>query len=166
RPVSCLQALVGAALFGGLGRKRPAREKMIGILLPPSGPTALLNVGVGLAGAVPVNLNYTSGPQALAIAIERCKIKTLFTSEKLLEKTGIPRTPGMVTIEEAAGSFSAGSKLADALAVALLPRFILRAWLVPPSIGLDTPATVIFSSRSTGIPKGILLSHRKYILNL
>lgn len=160
------KALAGAALFRGLIRKRCSGEKMIGVLLPPSVPTALLNVGIGLAGTVPVNLNYTSGPQALGIAIEKCKIKTIFTTEKLLEKAGIPRTSGMIMIEEAVKNFSAASKLAATLAAALLPRFLLRAWLVSSEIELDSPATVIFSSGSTGIPKGVVLSHRNIVSNL
>ncbi|PYV20991.1 MAG: acyl-[ACP]--phospholipid O-acyltransferase, partial [Acidobacteria bacterium] len=99
------RALIGALLFRRLILGRSRGEEMIGVLLPPSVPTALLNVGISLAGKVPVNLNYTASAEAIGVAIERCGIKTIFTSEQLLEKARIGKRPGMVMLEEAARSF-------------------------------------------------------------
>ena len=96
------KALIGALLFRRLVVKRCPGEKMVGVLLPPSAPTAVVNLGISLAGRVPVNLNYTAPLQAMNAAIERCGIKTIFTSEKLLERFAIPKRPGMILMEEAA----------------------------------------------------------------
>lgn len=160
------RTLVGAMLFRHLILERCRDEKMVGVLLPPSVPTALLNMGISMSGHVPVNLNYTASAEALSIAIERCNIKTIFTTEKLLEKFSISKRPGMVMIEEAAKSFSTSAKVLHTMAARLLPRFILRKWLLSTDLKLDSLATVIFSSGSTGIPKGVMLSHRNIVSNL
>ena len=88
------KTLIGALLFRRLVVKHCPGEKMVGVLLPPSAPTAVVNLGISLAGRVPVNLNYTAPIQAMNAAIERCRIKTIFTSEKLLERFRYSQTAG------------------------------------------------------------------------
>jgi acyl-[acyl-carrier-protein]-phospholipid O-acyltransferase/long-chain-fatty-acid--[acyl-carrier-protein] ligase len=163
------RTLVGALLFRRLILRQCADENMLGVLLPPSVPTALLNFGISLAGKTPVNLNYSSSSENLDFALERCRIKTLFTSEKVLERFSIAKRPGMVMIDEVTKCFSAASRVFYLLAARLLPAFLLRRWLLPrdPAVaGLDSLATVIFSSGSTGTPKGVMLSHRNIVSNI
>ncbi len=160
------EALIGAMLFRRVILDRCRDEKMVGILVPPMVPSALLNLGISMAGRVPVNLNYTASAEALDVAIERCQLKTIFTSEELLEKFSIARRPGMVMIEDAAQSFGDADKVLYSLAARLLPLFVVRRWLLPREVGLDSLATVIFSSGSTGIPKGVMLSHRNIVSNI
>lgn len=166
REVNFGRALVGAVLFRSLILKWCRDEKMVGVLLPPSVPTALLNIGISLSGRVPVNLNYTASAEAIKTAIERCGIKTIFTTEKLLERLSFPRTPNMVMIEDVAQSFSSSQKFFTLLAARLLPMALLLRWLLPREVKLDSLATVIFSSGSTGIPKGVMLSHRNIVSNI
>jgi acyl-[acyl-carrier-protein]-phospholipid O-acyltransferase/long-chain-fatty-acid--[acyl-carrier-protein] ligase len=160
------RALVGAMLFRRLILDRGDDEKMTGILLPPMVPSALLNVGITMAGRVPVNLNYTASAEALDAAIDRCQLKTIFTSEKLLERFAIARRQGMVMIEDLAKQIPLWRKITYLLAAWLLPRTVLKHWLVPRGLTLDSLATVIFSSGSTGLPKGVMLSHRNIVSNV
>ena len=160
------KTLVGAMLFRRLIIQRCRGEEMIGVLLPPTVPTALLNLGISLAGRVPVNLNYTASAEALSGAVESCKLKTIFTSEKLLARFSIEKRPGMLMIEDVARGLSPGSKILHTVAARLLPRFVLRRWLLSRQVKLDGLATVIFSSGSTGIPKGVMLSHRNIVSNI
>jgi acyl-[acyl-carrier-protein]-phospholipid O-acyltransferase/long-chain-fatty-acid--[acyl-carrier-protein] ligase len=160
------EALIGALLFRRHVVKQCPGEQMIGVLLPPSAPAALLNFGISLAGRVPVNLNYTSSKQAFAVAVERAGLKTIFTTEKLLTRLGIEKLPGMVMIEEVAKSFTRGDKVVWAAIARLVPTSLLRRCLIPRDVKLDSLATVIFSSGSTGTPKGVMLSHRNIVSNL
>jgi acyl-[acyl-carrier-protein]-phospholipid O-acyltransferase/long-chain-fatty-acid--[acyl-carrier-protein] ligase len=160
------KALIGALLFRRFVRTRCPGEKMIGVLLPPSAPTAVVNYGISLAGSVAVNLNYTAPHQAIDAAIERCQIKTIFTSDKLLERFGIAKRPGMILLEDAAASFSQLDKLIWGAIARLTPASLLRHALLPPEMTLDSVATVVFSSGSTGTPKGVMLTHRNIMSNI
>jgi len=160
------KALIGALLFRRFVVKHCPGEKMVGVLLPPSAPTAVVNFGITLAGRVAVNLNYTAPLQAVDSAIERCGIKTVFTSGKLLERFGIPKRPGMILLEDAAQSFSKIDKLLWAAIARLTPTALLRRILIPREVTLDSLATVVFSSGSTGTPKGVMLTHRNIISNV
>jgi acyl-[acyl-carrier-protein]-phospholipid O-acyltransferase/long-chain-fatty-acid--[acyl-carrier-protein] ligase len=146
--------------------KRCPDEKMVGILLPPSVPAALLNFGISLAGCVPVNLNYTASKRAMEVAVERAGLKTIFTTEKLLSRLGIEKQPGMVMIEAVAARFTKLDKLVWAVLARVVPTALLRRGLIPSDVKLDSLATVIFSSGSTGMPKGVMLSHRNIVSNL
>jgi acyl-[acyl-carrier-protein]-phospholipid O-acyltransferase/long-chain-fatty-acid--[acyl-carrier-protein] ligase len=166
RELSFGRALVGTMLFRRWILRHCDEEKMVGILLPPSVPAALLNFGATLAGRITVNLNYTTSAESLAAAIGRCGIRTIFTSQKLLERFDIAKRPGMVMVEDVAQSFSRAAKILHTLAARLLPRFVLKHWLPPREVELDSLATIIFSSGSTGIPKGVMLSHRNIVSNV
>ncbi len=160
------KTLIGALLFRRLVLKRCPGAKMIGVLLPPSVPTAVLNLGITLAGRVPVNLNYTAPLQAMNSAIERCGIKTIFTSEKLLERFDMPKRPEMVMLEDVAKTISAIDKVVWAAIARLTPVSLLRRALIPREVTLDSLATVIFSSGSTGMAKGVMLTHRNIVSNV
>jgi acyl-[acyl-carrier-protein]-phospholipid O-acyltransferase/long-chain-fatty-acid--[acyl-carrier-protein] ligase len=160
------RALVGALLFRNLIVRRAPDEPMIGILLPPCVPAALANLAVSLAGRVAVNLNYTASAESLEHAIRECGLRTILTTQRLLEKCQIARRPEMILVEDLAKGISRGAKLRALLAARLLPLSVLRRCLLPRDLKLDSLATVIFSSGSTGLPKGVMLSHRNIVANL
>lgn len=160
------QVLVGALLFRHDVVKRCDGQDMVGLLLPPSVPAALLNFAITMAGKVPVNLNYTASEEALRIAIDRCDLKTIYTSRSFLEKVGVPHHNGMVFVEEVSGAFTRFGKLRTAFLLRLTPVALLRRLLLPRDLPMESLATVIFSSGSTGIPKGVMLSHRNIVSNI
>jgi acyl-[acyl-carrier-protein]-phospholipid O-acyltransferase/long-chain-fatty-acid--[acyl-carrier-protein] ligase len=72
----------------------------------------------------------------------------------------------MVMIEDLAGRITKVDKLVWAVVARVVPIALLRHWLIPAEVKLDSLATIIFSSGSTGMPKGVMLSHRNIVSNL
>jgi acyl-[acyl-carrier-protein]-phospholipid O-acyltransferase / long-chain-fatty-acid--[acyl-carrier-protein] ligase len=139
---------------------------MVGILLPPSIPGALVNFAAMLSGKIPVNLNYTASNETLASCAAQCKLETVITTRLLLEKIPLQVPGKAILLEEAAASPSGAEKI-----MALLLWFLPGWWLERKLAGaktrsLDELATVIFSSGSTGEPKGVMLTHYNVASNI
>lgn len=147
----------GRALTAGmLVARRLPDEAMIGILLPASAGGAIANIAVTVAGRVPVNLNFTAGSEAVAHAIAECGIRTILATRKMPAQ--LPDGVNVVYIEDLVGRPGKLEQLRAYIAARFLPR-VRRA---PP----DSTATVIFSSGSTGIPKGVVLTHFNLLANI
>lgn len=141
-------------------------QEMVGIMLPPSVPSALVNFAVMLAGKIPVNLNYTTSDEALASCGAQCKIETVITTKLLLDKIPL-RVPGKTILLEEAAALPKGGERFAALALWLLPGSVIERNLSGGRCkSMDDLATVIFSSGSTGDPKGVMLSHYNIASNI
>jgi acyl-[acyl-carrier-protein]-phospholipid O-acyltransferase/long-chain-fatty-acid--[acyl-carrier-protein] ligase len=159
------RALVGAMLLADrIAQLTPGQEN-IGLLLPATVGGAVTNIAALLAGRTPVNLNFTIGPQALADAIAMAGIKTVFTSRVFVSKAGIAPLPSMVYLEDVRGQISGLDKIRTLLRARLTPASTLAGRYRHGRRG-DSLATIIFSSGSTGVPKGVMISHANLMANV
>jgi len=159
------RALVGSLLLARAIRRLAPDNQTIGLLLPASVGGALANIAVIFAGKVVVNLNFTAGRESMDAAIERCAISRILSSQSFLKKAGLDPMPGMVFLEDLLGETSGISRAAMLAAARLLPASIIERLFVSPAEP-DALAAIIFSSGSTGMPKGVMLSHRNVLSNI
>ncbi len=142
-------------------------QNMVGILLPPSVPGALVNLAALLMGKVPVNLNYTASNEVLASCAKQCELKTVITSRAFLERVHIQPPAQAIMLEDLAEKPRFVERLRAALIAWLLPvRLVEKSVGAVDKVRLDDVATIIFSSGSTGDPKGVILTHYNVASNV
>ena len=164
-------------------QRQVGEQTMVGLLLPPSVGGALTNYALMLMGRVPVNLNYTSSNATIAGCAEQCGIEVVITSKAFLERFPGMQIPGRtLLLEDALGKPQLGEKLMALSMAWMMPVGIVKRMLgahlirpviepaVPaeqgPAARMDQLATVIFSSGSTGDPKGVMLTHFNIMANI
>jgi len=152
------------ALSGEIRRWCPS--KRVAIVLPPTKGAVLANLAVLLAGKVPVNLNFTAGRAALEAANRRGDLAHAITAasmEKRLE--GFPWPANVMRLEQIVPGLKARVVAWRGLAQ-VLPCWLLCAVLRIPERGDREEAVLLFTSGSSGEPKGVILSHRNLLGNI
>ena len=147
-------------------RKTWKGQDMVGVLLPPSIPGALVNFAAMLMGKVPVNLNYTASNETLESCAKQCNLKTVITARGFLERVHVQPPAETVFLEDLAQKPGFGERLGAALAFFLPARLIEKYAGAERKTLLEDIATIIFSSGSTGEPKGVVLTHYNVAANV
>ena len=139
----------------------------VGIVFPPGIGAYIANLAVALAGKVPVNLNFTLGRASAEACLRKAEIDCILTTEQVRKKlSGFPwPETGVVDIVEILKRVSKWKTLALLTAIRALPAKLLARALKVPSVGGDTEAGLLFTSGSSGEPKGVILTHRNVLGN-
>src|SRR3972149_5715322 len=153
-------------LLPRLIKRHCSGESVVGIMLPASVGGALANIAVLMAGKSVVNLNFTAGMEAIASAIRQSGVKTILTSRLFLEKVEMKELEGMVFLEGLMEGVSPLKKILTEAIGRFFPLMFLNRYINYGKSMPDDLAFLIFSSGSTGIPRGIMLSHHNIISNV
>jgi acyl-[acyl-carrier-protein]-phospholipid O-acyltransferase/long-chain-fatty-acid--[acyl-carrier-protein] ligase len=181
--VSFASALAKTMFIARRLRRQVGGQQMVGMLLPPSVGAALSNYALMLLGHIPVNLNYTSSSEVIGSCASQCGVDVVITSKAFVERFPNLAIPGRTLfLEDALSAPRFSEKLAALLYAWLVPSALLRNALAgsgaanalhqvagaddSTASAVDRLATVIFSSGSTGDPKGVMLTHFNILSNI
>jgi acetyl-CoA synthetase len=145
--------------LAGLGVKRGER---VALLLPQRPETAIAYIAVFQMGAIALPLSHLFGPEALEYRINHAG-----ASVALVEPTTVAnlwavkdRLPGLRHVIGVGGAHESGVHAWESLLSKASSRF------ASTETGADDPALIVYTSGTTGPPKGALKAHRVLIGNV
>ena len=152
------------ALAGKVRRQCPGQR--VGIVLPPGKAAVIANLAVTLAGKVPVNLNFTAGRSAVEAALRIGRVRECLTAHLVVKRLAdFPWPTHLLYLDAVLPKLKPNIVLWRA-AVAVTPAWVLARILGIPRVGDRDEAVVLFTSGSSGEPKGVVLSHRNLLGNV
>ncbi|MCE5186858.1 MAG: MFS transporter [Planctomycetaceae bacterium] len=160
------KALIAAAALANRLEKQTAGQSNIGILLPPSVAGMLANLAAALLNKAAVNLSYTVSDSDRDYMLQTANIRTVLTSRVFLEKINLDASQitGALFVEDLLEQLTAAEKRQAVIQTLLWPR----KWLcrIQGAFDSDRTAAILFSSGSSGRPKGVELTHHNIQSNL
>ncbi len=148
--------------------KAATQKPRVGIVLPPSPAGLIANLAVLFAGKTPVNLNFTAGRAAIESAIRQADLDRYLTADTFVRKVqSFPWPPmkDLILLERLLPTLKVQMGLWLVLSK-LLPASLLAILLGISKKGGAREATLLFTSGSSGEPKGVMLTHRNVVANV
>ena len=164
--------LTGAKLLGAAAvlsrhlRKHYPDERRIAIVLPATKGAVVANLAVALADKVPVDLNFTSGRAAVEACCKRANLRVVITAGAFIQRLGdFPWPEEVLKLDELLKPMKRQIVWWWLISVIAPTRLLVR-WLGIPKLGGHREAVLLFTSGSSGEPKGVVLSHRNILGNV
>jgi len=138
------------------------RGDKVALILPQRRETVVAHLAVYQMGAIAVPLSFLFGPDALEYRLADSQSRVAIVDAQSLP--GIEpiraKLPGLTHVIGAAGARGADLLDYDTVVSTARPRF------APVATGADDPALIVYTSGTTGPPKGALMPHRCLLGNL
>lgn len=146
--------------------KRRFKNERIATVLPTNSGAVIANLATMLSGKVPVNLNFTAGHDALSAAMRIAELDTVVTAHAFSKRfPEFPFPKNIVYLDEVLPKLKPWIVFWRIL-ITILPWWIITLILGVPRKGDRKEAVILFTSGSSGEPKGVVLSHRNILSNV
>src|SRR6266853_1927543 len=158
--------LLGAAVALSLYLRKEFSDERIAIVLPASKGSMLANLAVTLADKVPVDLNFTMGRAANESCCKRANLGVAISATQFMDRLkDFPWPERILKLDELLPGMKPQIIFWWIISVLAPVRLLLRLLQIPKKGG-HGEAVLLFTSGTTGEPKGVVVSHRNVVGNV
>jgi acyl-[acyl-carrier-protein]-phospholipid O-acyltransferase/long-chain-fatty-acid--[acyl-carrier-protein] ligase len=158
--------LLGAASALSRYLRQEFPDRRIAIVLPASKGAMVANLAVMLANKVPVDLNFTMGRAANESCCRRANLRVAISATPFIERIeDFPWPERVLKLDELMPRMKRQIVLWWIVSIVVPARLLLRLLKIPKKGG-HAEAVLLFTSGTTGEPKGAVMSHRNVVGNV